>query len=392
VTSRAVVYGLILNAGSLLWFWPVVIVQSALTIWVLALMLRAHGFANRPGLVAGIIVVLCAVTTLPWLTAVLLTDIFCGLGVLALYLLLLRGDMLTRWERIALIMLTGVSAATHSATLAVLLGLLIVAAIVSLFGRISFAAVARGIAALALGAAMTLAANFVVAKQLAWTPGGFALSFGRMLQDGIVKKYLDEHCPDPSLRLCAHKDELPTDADMWFWGSDLFNKLGRFAGMDDEMEKIATRSVIAYPALQAEAAAVAAVRQLLDVRTGEGIVNFLPHTRGIIERYVPHVVPAMMAARQQKADISFTVINWIDYPVGLLAMALLPVIIIFARGERFRRTRELATFMTIAILGNAVVCGVFSNPHDRYGARIVWLASLTVLVALITALRPATPD
>jgi peptidoglycan/LPS O-acetylase OafA/YrhL len=153
------------------------------------------------------------------------------------------------------------------------------------------------------------------------------------------------------------------------------------------METIATRSVIAYPMLQAEAAAVAAVWQLLDVRTGEGIVNYLPHTRGIIERYVPHVVPAMMAARQQQADISFTAINWIDYPAGLLAMALLPVLIFVARGERFRRTRELAAFMTIAILGNAVVCGVFSNPHDRYGARIVWLASLTVLIALVTALR-----
>jgi hypothetical protein len=389
VTSRAVVYGLILNAGSLLAFWPVVIVQSALTVWIVALMLRAHGFANRPALVAGIVVVLCIATTLPWLTAILLTDIFCGLGVLALYLLLLRGDALGRGERIGLIVLVAVSAATHSATLAVLLGLLMAAAIVSLFARtrISFAAVGRGIVALALGAAMTFAANFLVAKQLAWTPGGFALSFGRMLQDGIVKKYLDEHCPDPALRLCAHKDELPTDADMWFWGSDLFNKLGRFAGMDSEMETIATRSVIAYPALQAKAAAVAAVRQLLEVRTGEGIVNYLPHTRGIIERYLPDAVPSMMAARQQKADISFTEINWIDYPAGLLAMALLPVIIVFARGERFRRTRELAGFITIAILGNAVVCGVFSNPHDRYGARIVWLASLTVLIALITALR-----
>jgi hypothetical protein len=209
VTSRAVVYGLILNAGSLLAFWPVVIVQSALTVWIVALMLRAHGFANRPALVAGIVVVLCIATTLPWLTAILLTDIFCGLGVLALYLLLLRGDALGRGERIGLIVLVAVSAATHSATLAVLLGLLMAAAIVSLFARtrISFAAVGRGIVALALGAAMTFAANFLVAKQLAWTPGGFALSFGRMLQDGIVTKYLDTAAVRPQGRAadrCRH--------------------------------------------------------------------------------------------------------------------------------------------------------------------------------------------
>ena len=70
------------------------------------------------------------------------------------------------------------------------------------------ASLGRGALALALGAVLVLAADFVVAKRLAWTPGGFALSFGRMLQDGIVKKYLDQHCPDPALRLCAYKDQL----------------------------------------------------------------------------------------------------------------------------------------------------------------------------------------
>ncbi len=43
VPSRAVVYGLILNAGVPLSFWPVLLVQSALTVWVVALTLRAHG-------------------------------------------------------------------------------------------------------------------------------------------------------------------------------------------------------------------------------------------------------------------------------------------------------------------------------------------------------------
>ena len=69
------------------------------------------------------------------------------------------------------------------------------------------------------------------AGRLAWTPGGFALSFGRMLQDGIVKRYLDAHCPDPQLQLCAYKGQLPDDADVLFWGNPLFNKLGRFDGL-----------------------------------------------------------------------------------------------------------------------------------------------------------------
>ena len=59
-----------------------------------------------------------------------------------------------------------------------------------------------------------------------------------MLQTGIVARYLDDHCPDPRLKLCAHRDELPNDADVFFWGESVFDRLGRFEGMDDEMRTI----------------------------------------------------------------------------------------------------------------------------------------------------------
>ena len=134
VPSRAVVYGLMLNAGAPLAFWPVLLLQSALTIWIFALMLRAHGLGARPLLLLGIVVALSVFTTLPWLTSILLTDIFCGLSVMALYLLLLRDETLKRYERASLIALIAVSAATHNATLAVLLGIL-AAATLSRFVR-----------------------------------------------------------------------------------------------------------------------------------------------------------------------------------------------------------------------------------------------------------------
>jgi hypothetical protein len=81
--SRAVVYGLILNAGPPLTFWPALALQSALTVWVIALTLRVHGLEQRPLLLLGIVALLSITTTLPWLTSILFTDIFCGIGVLA---------------------------------------------------------------------------------------------------------------------------------------------------------------------------------------------------------------------------------------------------------------------------------------------------------------------
>jgi hypothetical protein len=285
--------------------------------------------------------------------------------------------------------LAGVSAATHSATMAVQIAVLAAAASYWLVERrrVPLAALGNGLIAMLLGAVMVYAADYAVARRLAWTPGGFALSFGRMLQDGIVTKYLDDHCPNPKLQLCPYKEILPNDADVWFWGSPLFNKLGRFAGLGDEMEKIAVDSLFEYPRLQLETAAIATARQLIRVHTGEGVVHWVWHTYFIIQQFTPQLVPEMWAARQQRGEFSFVTINRLQYPLALAAMALLPFIAFAAlRRREFADAGELAVFCMVALLANAFVCGALSNPHDRYGARIVWLASFAVAIAAARAI------
>ena len=387
VPSRAVVYGLILTAGAPFAFWPVVVLQAALTVWIVALMLRTHALGKRPRLLAGTIATLSLASTLPWLTAVLLTDIFCGLGVLELYLLLMRGERVRRRERVGLIVLIAVAAATHSATFALLAGLTLCAVLLSFTKRLALRRVGHraglGIIALALGAVLVFAADYAVAGRLAWTPGGFALSFGRMLQDGIVKKYLDEHCLDPRLRLCAYKDALPQGADEWFWGSALFDRLGRFAGLGGEMKTIALESLIDYPGLQFESAVTDTARQLVAVHTGEGVLNSIWHTYRIVDLYTPRLSPAVHVARQQQGEISLAGVNRLQYPLALAAMALLPLLVWLAwRGTIAADIGELAAAMALTLLGNAFICGVLSNPHDRYGARVAWLAFLVMIIAL----------
>jgi hypothetical protein len=379
--SRSTVYGLFLVPLIHLDFWPVIVVQSALTVWVIALILRAHGWSGRPLVLLITVAVLAVATTLPWIASILLTDIFAGLGVLALYLVVLRADVLAGWERVALIVLAGFSGATHSATLAVELALMACAALAAPFRRqlVPLAGLGRGIAALVLAPVLLVGANYVVAGQFAWTPGGIALSFGRMLQDGIVARFLADHCPDPRFRLCDHRAELPSDADQFFWGESVFNKLGRFQGLNDEMRTIVLESLRDYPLWQLEAATSASVRQLIAVRTGEGVLNTLWHTYAIIEKFTPAAVPAMRAARQQKGELDFTAINRLHVPVALGSMLLLLGVIALAfNRERFADLGPLAATAALALLANAAVCGIFANPHDRYGARLIWIATLVV--------------
>jgi hypothetical protein len=384
--NRAAAYGLILSSSVPFALWPAVVLQSALSVWVIALVMRTHGLGRRPILLVGTVATLSLMTALPWLTSLLLTDIFCGLGVLALYLLLMRGDSLQRGERFGLILLIALAAATHSATLFLLIGLIAAAVLLLLIDRkhLARAGLSRGLLAIALAMGLALAANAVIVKRLAWTPAGISFPFGRLLQDGIVKLYLDEHCPDLKLRLCAYKDQLPDNGDEWFWDSPVFDSLGRFEGMEKEMEAITIGSLISYPALQAKSALIATAKQLIAVKSGEGILNSIWHTYGIMEHFTPQLVPAMRAARQQQAEsIDFSAINRLHVPVALTAMVLLPVIALFAwRKHSTADIGELAAICALALLANAFVCGALSNPHDRYGARIVWIAVLTVIVAV----------
>ena len=162
----------------------------------------------------------------------------------------------------------------------------------------------------------------------------------------------------------------------------MFNTLGRFQGLNDEMGFIVLHSLAEYPAWQAEAALAGTAQQLVHVATGEGNNVWLGHTYGIFERFLPGQLKPMRAARQQRGHLDFTAINYVHVPIALASMLL--AVILFGRGLRRRPFDDLtllAGTVSLALLGNAFICAVISGPHDRYGARMAWLATLVVLIA-----------
>jgi hypothetical protein len=252
---------------------------------------------------------------------------------------------------------------------------------------VPFAGVRRAVAALALGAVMVIGGNLAATGRLTWTPGGTSLVFGRMLQSGIVARCLAEHCPDPHTpKLCANRAELPSDADDFFWGGGVFDRLGRFAGLETEMKTVVFESLWDYPWLQIKTAATGTLRQLSLVESGYGVVNWIWHTYDTIKAHVPAVVPHMESARQQSGALGasqFAVINRLHRPVALVSMLLLvPMLVLGYRNRRFADLGLLAGSVGLALLANAFVCGALVNPHDRYGARLAWIAPLVLLLAI----------
>jgi hypothetical protein len=392
VPSRSTVFGLYLHYGEPGYFWLNLAIQALATMWILQLTLRVFGLA-KPWRLFGVSLVLTLTTALPWLASMLLTDIFAGLSVLSLFILVLHGDKISRSERAALFVFTAFSAATHSATMAVLLGLCCMGWIARPFlrGRIKAAPLVQGMLTVAAGAVMLVSANYALSGQAAWTPGGYSIAFARMLQDGIVTRYLNDHCPTQHFKLCPYRNDLPETADDFLWSREtVFNKLGRFPGMSDEMGYIAVHALTEYPLWQTEEALLATGEQMLEVATGENTDHpTLMHTYGVFREYLQGQLKAVDTARQQKSFLTFGPVNLIHVPVALISTALIFAMLIAAL---FRRRADDVTLLMatvcLALLGNAAICGIISGAHDRYGSRLVWIATFAVMIAVMKRSRP----
>ena len=112
------------------------------------------------------------------------------------------------------------------------------------------------------------------------------------------------------------------------------------------------------------------------------MVKDIWHTEGMIERYAPTALPGLRAARQHRAELSFDAINALHVPVAIGSLLLLLALIgAGMRRRQFAQLGGLATTAAVAILANAAVCSIVSNPHARYGARLAWVATFVVILA-----------
>lgn len=385
--GRSALYGLFLNAGIPLAFWPCVIAQSALMAWLVAVTLRVNGLGGRPYLALGIVALLCIGTSLPWFAGQLMPDILFAATALSLYLLAYADSQLARWERWLLGAVIAFGMASHMAAAG--MGVAVVAALAATHLRFLYLPKAKlAFAALSVAAGVLLCpvSNAALTGNFAFTPGGASFLFGRLIEDGIVQQYLDDRCPDATIELCAYKDELKEDADSWLWWekSPLY-KLGGWEAYEPEAKRIIRATLTEYPVLHLTSAFDAAVSQFFSFETEVGIDDNEP-THWAIEEFTPKLYPAFLAARQQAEPFDVGPLNRLHLPVAYLSLAAMALAVIFRRRLGVSDEAYALCLLLFAALGaNAVICGVFSHPVDRYQSRLVLLAPF--VVAVIAARR-----
>jgi hypothetical protein len=384
--GRSALYGLFLVAGIPLAFWPVVIVQAALTVWLIVLALRALGFGDRPWLAFALVALLSVATSLPWLAGQLLPDIWFPAAVLALYLLAFRGDRLMVWERFTLAAVIAFAIASHMAAAGLCAALIATLWLLGRLPRLGLPQPRLTFAAGAVAAGILLCplSNWAITGGFAFTPGGVSFLFGRLVEDGIVARYLDDRCPDPALRLCAYKDEVPDDADDWLWDPDSpYRKLGGWEGIEKEERAIILATLGRYPLMHVTAAISDIFDQLTSFQTEVSLDDNAPTIDAITE-WTPQLLPELTAARQQNGRINVDALNLVHVPVAALAMAGLIGALVFRR--RLKPAPELtalAVTVLAALIVNAAICAICSHAVDRYQSRLTPLALLALALLAI---------
>jgi hypothetical protein len=383
--GRSALYGLFLYAGVPLSFWPNALLQSALMVWLIVLTLRANGLGGRPWLALAIVAMLTVCTSLPWFSGQLLPDILFPEAVLALYLLSFAQAMLAWWERFILVAVVAFAIPCHMAAAGMCVAIVAALWLLTRMKSLALPKPKLWLAAgsVAAGIALCPVSNFAITGNFAFTPGGSSFLFGRLIEDGIVARYLGEQCPDATLRLCDFKAKIPDTADDWLWDDDSpFRILDTWKGLDAEERAITRATLARFPLMHVSTAAISVLTQLISFQTEVSIDDNLPAISTIGDRF-PELFANLMRARQQAERFNVAPLNYLHMPVAALSLVALGLALVFRR--RLKMVPEaiaLCLVILLALAANAIICGVFSHAVDRYQSRLVLLATLAVALMI----------
>jgi len=392
VPERSPVYSLFLryvHGRTDLWYaaWA----QSAMTAFAITEFARALWPRTRLWKLLAVCIGLSFLTSIAWFTGQIEPDCLTAVLVLAMFPLAFRFRQVG-WVRSALLLaIAGFAAGAHPSHLGLSAGLVIVllaariAAMIRKDPRLPRPNVLLPALAAVIGFGLVLVANHSLSKPHAWflSRSGAVFLTARLMGDGVVGRTLNDICPEEHLRLCAYRDHLPETADEFLWAPySPFNDLGRFNGSYKEYETLAAEGLARYPLRSIGLGLWGSLRQYFMFRTGDGVEPQEWVLAPLFHGFMPKQYQHYLAARQQRGMLRWPAVNVVHFPIALFAQVWLGVVMWRAIRRRRWNVAALPAFVLVALIGNALVCGLFSGPHDRYQSRLAWVP---VLIVLLTA-------
>lgn len=392
--DRPITYGILMRIFSLngLTMWTVVFMQAYIICWLVALLIKhICGDKHRLRFSLLIILSLSIFTSLSWVTSELIADVYTGIAILCVSLILINNE--SKLNTILLYILFFTSIATHSSNLVSFIITLILLLIISkfLFKTEKLRIRRRAILLLLVLTAATISimgASIAKSKQMFFV--------GSLLEKGILKPALDELCVDSAYNLCKYKDALPADVNFFLW--DANGPLMLEGGWSNTRAEYAhiinkTMSEPKYSAMFIKASAVFTIRQLSMFNIGDGNSPFPVNSNvyNTLHQYLPHESTAFVNSGQNRADIKSYLLlpNKIIYAVVFISILILAVGIFRYKQILPHNFYILFAVVVIATTINLWSCATFAQLNGRYGCRVMWLIPMLAIMlwGIITGIR-----
>lgn len=391
--GRSAAYGLLLWLAAPSWWIPVVVLQAVATAWVIGRAVQVMGLDRSPWMAAGVVAAVAAGSGAALFVSQVMPDAWAAPAVLALLLLAWYADRLSALERVAMTAIIAFAGASHMATFGLLAGLSVLhTAAWAVRAKLGVAPVGLGRANLAAwsGLGLLLAANFLLAGAFTLTPGGKQFLFGRLVESGIVGQVLRQECPREDWALCGFRDALPNAAGDFLWDAE--SPLYKIGGWDDpranaELASIMQRSLLLQPLDHVKSALTLTAAQFVMMGAPDSMGRVETwHNVWVMDAHAPWLTEPYQRSRQQRGDIALQ--DWSRFvvaPISLAGILAVPFGVAWTWRLGCRREAMFMAMVLLALLGNAVLCGVVSGAYARYQARLTWLAPFGVAVALAAA-------
>lgn len=329
---------------------------------------------------------LSLLTGISWVASQLISDVFTPIMALSLLLLLIGKHSAA--QKVGLFFLYTLAVAMHMSHVSIGIVLVVFAALY--FFMVEKKAGKSVLFKLSMALVLTIASIFTMGSALSKSKHAFL--FAALVEHGIVKEYLDEHCGEKTYRICEYKDQLPDKAWVFLWDeASPFYALGDFKGTKHEFNEIinATLTSSKYLLLHMEASIKATFAQLMRFNMGDGNGEFMAGTllHERVARYVPHELEAYESSRQNQKSISYVkTFNRIQQV--FIALATVYLLWMLMRWKTLDpRLRDFMVLVVFAIVVNAWACGTFANAIDRLGVKMIWLIPLVVLYGVLGGIR-----
>lgn len=338
------------------------------------------------------IAVLAALTSLPWLTSLLLPDVFAGVVFLSLFLLAFQAEM-KFVERVGLAAILTLGVAAHSSLLPIaatfVAGLALVKFVGSMrggpaFGRWWLAWIAVPIA---LAAVWTANLNRGMGLGFKVSPSGNEFLLGRMFGDGLAESFLRENCPAKPFTACKYLNSLPRKSEDFLFWHPLLHEMQTNG---DETTRLVHDIILSHPFRFAWRSAAHSLRQLVTQRTGDEVRDWVLHARNsnaeVIQQVFPRDSRALATSRLEEGRLVLPAKVAAVADTAAFWLSLLGCI--FLAQKRRDEKWNCFFYSAIAYLAiNAAVCATFAGVYDRYQSRVAWLVPLCLCVGVCRSMQ-----